>query len=94
MGSVAKESVVAGAMSAAKPIVALGAVGALAALSYLASTRRGRRRTKVVITGGSGNLGTKLATHLLQSNEFEVVLIEREWPALSSSPRLPVRVCP
>lgn len=58
---------------------ALVAVGAAAAVTtcYLLS-RRKRRPAKVVITGGCGNLGIKLATHLLGDPAIEcsVTLIE------------------
>jgi len=35
-----------------------------------------RRKPTVVITGGTGNLGVKLATHLIETGKYRVVLIE------------------
>lgn len=63
------------AMISEKGIVSAGA--AAAALAWYARYR-GRTPTKrrVVITGGCGNLGTKLATRLLAAGTWEVVLLE------------------
>lgn len=47
-------------------------VAAAAALAAYAHYRNTRKR-RVVITGGCGNLGTKLATRLLASGKWEVV---------------------
>ena len=62
-------------MISEKGIVSAGA--AAAALAWYARYR-GRTPTKrrVVITGGCGNLGTKLATRLLAAGTWEVVLLE------------------
>ena len=46
-----------------------GAVAAFVAYTHYRSTRKRR----VVITGGCGNLGTKLATRLLATGQWEVV---------------------
>lgn len=53
----------------------LAALGAAAGLLCLARSRRAARRV-VVITGGCGNLGTKLARHLLAAG-WRVVLLEK-----------------
>ena len=62
-------------MISEKGIVSAGA--AAAALAWYARYR-GRTPTKrrVVITGGCGNLGTKLATRLLAAGTWQVVLLE------------------
>ena len=54
------------------------AVATAAAACYALYRSAGSKRKKIVITGGSGNLGTKLATHLLTTapDEWEVVLLE------------------
>ena len=59
--------------------LAVAAVVATAAAACYALYRSaGSKRKKIVITGGSGNLGTKLATHLLTTapDEWDVVLLE------------------
>ena len=53
-------------------LAATGTAAAALAYAYYRSTRKRR----VVITGGCGNLGTKLATRLLETGEWEVVLLE------------------
>lgn len=53
-----------------------GAVVAAAACAVAAVRVMHTRKRKVVITGGCGNLGTKLALHLLRSGEYDVVLLE------------------
>ena len=61
------------------PIVAAAAAGTLTIASILAvlEKRRRQRKRRVVMTGGCGNLATKLAAHLLQFPEkYHVVLIE------------------
>ena len=54
------------------------AVAGFAAAAILFTLHRKRRAKKIVITGGSGNLGTKLAAHLLSTEpgQWEVVLLE------------------
>ena len=53
-----------------------GFAGTAAVLAAYARYRCGTRRRRVVITGGCGNLGTKLATRLLAAGTWEVVLLE------------------
>jgi nucleoside-diphosphate-sugar epimerase len=57
-------------------LTASAAVVTAAAAVAVAALYRRRRKRAVIITGGCGNLGTKLATHLLQTTDFAVVLIE------------------
>ena len=52
----------------------LAVAAAFAAGAYLYS--RLTRKRRVVITGGCGNLGTKLATRLCETGRWEVVLLE------------------
>lgn len=63
------------------------ASAALGAALVLLARRRARRPRRVVITGGCGNLGSKLATHLLRSPEdWSVVLLEH--PAFHSDAKV------
>lgn len=57
-------------------VVLVGLAASSAAALALAFAHRRRRKRTVVITGGCGNLGGKLARHLLQSEEWAVTLIE------------------
>jgi len=58
-------------------LLLIGGTAAAAAAALVLAAARRRRRKKVVITGGCGNLGGKLARHLLKSpDEWSVVLIE------------------
>jgi nucleoside-diphosphate-sugar epimerase len=67
---------------------ALGAAAAGAGLALaLAYWRLRRRRHRVVITGGCGNLGVKLCTHLLAAGEVDVTLIEH--PQFYCAERVP-----
>ena len=55
----------------------IGVAGAAAAvLAAYAQYRSSTRKRRVVITGGCGNLGTKLATRLLATGKWEVLLLE------------------
>ncbi|KAL1530821.1 hypothetical protein AB1Y20_001717 [Prymnesium parvum] len=54
---------------------AVAAAAAAAAAAGALYAYRSRKRT-IVITGGCGNLGVKLATHLLSAGEVNVVLLE------------------
>jgi len=58
-----------------KALLAAGlAAAGVAAYAFFTSRKK---RKKVVITGGSGNLGTKLAKHLLtRPDEYDIVLLE------------------
>ena len=59
---------------AAAVAVAAAAAGFAA---YIRHTQQRKKQVRVVITGGSGNLGTKLAVHLLKTPEcYDVVLLE------------------
>ena len=63
------------------------ASAALGAALVLLARRRARRPRRVVITGGCGNLGSKLAAHLLRSPEdWSVVLLEH--PAFHSDAKV------
>ena len=63
------------------------AAAALGAALVLLARRRARRPRRVVITGGCGNLGSKLAAHLLRSPEdWSVVLLEH--PAFHSDAKV------
>eukprot|EP00962_Isochrysis_galbana_P040010 scaffold14465_cov107-Isochrysis_galbana.AAC.4 len=68
---------------------ALGAAAAAAGLGLVLACRRlaRRRRRRVVITGGCGNLGVKLCTHLLATGEVDVTLIEH--PQFYRADRVP-----
>ena len=55
---------------------ALAAAAGAAAAGVFLYRRLTRRRPRVVITGGCGNLGIKLSKHLLASGDWEVTLIE------------------
>lgn len=57
-----------------KAAAASAVAGGLALLLH--KLRAKSRLQRVVITGGCGNLGTKLATHLLATGKYEVVLLE------------------
>jgi nucleoside-diphosphate-sugar epimerase len=57
----------------------LGTAAAAAAAAVVAYRMMCPRKRKIIITGGCGNLGTKLALHLLGHSEeqYEVVLLEK-----------------
>ena len=54
------------------------AVATASAAYMLLVQKKKKKKKKIVITGGSGNLGTKLATHLLatEPDDWDVVLLE------------------
>ena len=55
----------------------LGVATVAAAAVGLHIVARSRRKRKIVITGGCGNLGSKLSAHLLELGGFDVVLVEK-----------------
>ena len=71
----------------------VGAAGAAAAVlaAYAQYRRRGSstRKRRVVITGGCGNLGTKLATRLLASGECDSMVKVPAWLCSASPPAPP-----
>ena len=71
----------------------IGAAGAAAAVlaAYAQYRRSGgsTRKRRVVITGGCGNLGTKLATRLLASGECDSMVKVPAWLCSASPPAPP-----
>jgi len=69
-------------------LAATGAVAVVAgAVGIVLAYRRLTRRRRVVITGGCGNLGIKLATQLLAAGDVDVTLIEH--PQYFAEDRVP-----
>ena len=72
----------------------IGVAGAAAAVlaAYAQYRRRSgssTRKRRVVITGGCGNLGTKLATRLLASGERDSMVKVPAWLCSASPPAPP-----
>jgi len=63
------------------------AVAAAVAAAALYLLHKRSRKPTVVITGGTGNLGTKLATKLLSTGDYAVVLLEH--PSYYNASRVP-----
>lgn len=67
-------------------LAGLAAAGALSAAAYAAYRLARRRKRTILITGGCGNLGIKLATHLLARGDAVVLL---EHPKFVVASRVP-----
>ena len=68
----------------------LGVFSLAAAASLLSSRSRRTSKRTIVITGGCGNLGSKLVTHLLETDGDNVDIILLEHPDFARGDKVPV----